>query len=247
MDNERVVMEILDGKKIYIVNSHQYVLLPWKIYIDCHDLPILITFDEHTDTRSAFSHYQYVCKQDPSNFFNKDILRNDVLFSTAVCNLKNDEHIDYALKVGILRKAFVMSFQSSGQTDRYNENIHYIRRPCYEGCPNGPHDDQCQEIYQKRAINAPEVEAMLNNIENIDKTICENRTIMVPYVLDIDLDYFHYEESLTPQDTSAFYKLIRNASIITIAKEPMYTYLDSDLLVDRIKYHIQRAMHEQAN
>jgi len=135
------------------------------------------------------------------------------LFSSAVNNLKNDEHIDYAIKLGMLLKAFVMSFQSSGLTDRNNENIHYIRRPCYEGCPNGTHDDQCQEIYRKRAINAPEIEAMLNNIENIDKTICANGTINVPYILDIDLDYFHYEESLNPQDTSSFYKLIQNASI----------------------------------
>lgn len=40
-----------------------------------------------------------------------------------------------------------------------------------------------------------------------------------PYVLDVDLDYFHTAKSVAPDDPSLFYELIRGASAITIAKE----------------------------
>jgi len=46
----------------------------------------------------------------------------------------------------------------------------------------------------------------------------------IPYVLDIDLDYFRTIKSLTPDDPSAFHDLIRRAVAITIATEPDYVH-----------------------
>jgi hypothetical protein len=40
-----------------------------------------------------------------------------------------------------------------------------------------------------------------------------------PYCLDIDLDSFHTHKALKPSDSSVFYRLIRNATAITIAVE----------------------------
>lgn len=41
-----------------------------------------------------------------------------------------------------------------------------------------------------------------------------------PYILDIDLDYFHSEKSIAPDDATRFHELIRNALAITVATEP---------------------------
>lgn len=36
-----------------------------------------------------------------------------------------------------------------------------------------------------------------------------------PYVLDIDLDYFHSEDAIEPGDAATFYRLVRNAVAVT--------------------------------
>jgi hypothetical protein len=75
-----------------------------------------------------------------------------------------------------------------------------------------------------------------------------------PYILDIDLDYFHSEKSINPTDTTAFYRLIRNSVAVTIATEPEcveYLRLDGSavtapMLLDRLKEHIKAAMMADA-
>jgi hypothetical protein len=71
----------------------------------------------------------------------------------------------------------------------------------------------------------------------------------IPYILDIDLDYFGTIKSLTPDDPSAFHDLIRRAVAITIATEPNYVHdlslnheLTSEYALQQIIGHIDNAM-----
>ena len=48
------------------------------------------------------------------------------------------------------------------------------------------------------------------------------------YILDIDLDYFHVPEAAEPMEDTIIRKLIRNASIITIAKESVCVEMCSE-------------------
>lgn len=71
-----------------------------------------------------------------------------------------------------------------------------------------------------------------------------------PYVLDIDLDYFHSEKAIEPDDPATFYRLVRNAVAVTIATEPGYVLdrrnegseVNGASLLDRMKQHIEAAM-----
>ena len=42
------------------------------------------------------------------------------------------------------------------------------------------------------------------------------------YILDIDLDFFHYKSSIEVNDYSFFNKLIKNSKAITIARESVW-------------------------
>lgn len=50
--------------------------------------------------------------------------------------------------------------------------------------------------------------------------INKNGVITCKYILDIDLDYFHKLESLSPKSYAIFGNLVKNAEIITVAEEP---------------------------
>lgn len=68
------------------------------------------------------------------------------------------------------------------------------------------------------------------------------------YILDIDLDYFSSIKSLKPEKTSIFYNLIRNAELITIAKEPECVklcsneVLTSEGVLSAVMKHIEKAL-----
>jgi hypothetical protein len=71
-----------------------------------------------------------------------------------------------------------------------------------------------------------------------------------PYVLDIDLDYFHSEKAIEPDDPATFYRLVRNAVAVTIATEPDYvedcrnegSKVTGESLLARMKQHIEAVM-----
>ena len=71
------------------------------------------------------------------------------------------------------------------------------------------------------------------------------------YILDIDLDYFSSEKSLSPVSTKIFYNLIRNADLITIAKEPLFVdmysqgTLTADEVLSKLIEHIKLALSDR--
>lgn len=73
-----------------------------------------------------------------------------------------------------------------------------------------------------------------------------------PYILDIDLDYFHNSKSIQPENHECFYALIRNAEAITIARESECVQMckedledscsfNSDFLQNKLLQHIHAA------
>ena len=69
------------------------------------------------------------------------------------------------------------------------------------------------------------------------------------YVLDIDLDYFHSDESIKPKDSKTFNSLIRNAQALTVAMERGCVetlklegeQIDSEILLVQLLDHIHNA------
>jgi hypothetical protein len=70
-----------------------------------------------------------------------------------------------------------------------------------------------------------------------------------PYILDIDLDYFHTSKAYAPDNPATFHRLIQNALAISIAKEEGCTSnlwigtesVEVATVLDRVYGHIDAA------
>jgi hypothetical protein len=71
-----------------------------------------------------------------------------------------------------------------------------------------------------------------------------------PFILDVDLDYFHTEKSIEPNDPTVFYELIKKAYVITVATEPKFIgyeklrgeNITADSLLKRLLKHFEKAL-----
>lgn len=111
-------------KRVYVADSHHHVIKEW---FRCRGSGMqLLSLDFHTDFREAFIHMSY----DPSagntytyssiihrQFLDKHIPCDDV--EAAIKDLRNDEHIDFAIKSEMIKKAFVFSHDTNSQKKTY--------------------------------------------------------------------------------------------------------------------------------
>lgn len=115
--------KIINNKDIYIVENHHHVLEPWANYRkETNETPILITLDHHTDCHPAFlfyCYYQYQREEiDKEEMYRNQEAQlidfNDVCtVRDAIEKLKHDEHIDAGIKSGIIKTAFIISYQAT--------------------------------------------------------------------------------------------------------------------------------------
>ena len=290
----------IKGKKIYILEKHNQAALPWaEIAQGCGKLVQLLTLDYHTDTRPAFTKYagaiyngkignpdyDDLIDEARNGHIEKVEKNNSVSVKEAVCNLKDDEQIDFAIRVGILSHAYVIAREKLKDEIMSNEYIEYSKE-----CEKPEHalnsfthklkkpedktyslpsnkiivlDDNSFELVNYLSGDAREKASKDIAIESkflagrIDKikTICKTADIESidngPYILDIDLDYFNTRKSIEPDDPEEFYKLIREAEAITIAKESSCVEslqhddenLTSDYLLEKLLEHIKKALN----
>lgn len=236
-------------KQLFICEKHHHVLYPWSVIRKQSNKQNLLTFDHHTDIIPAFNHYLY---------YNKSISLEDIVSNIniddkksifdALSKLRNDEHIDTAIKCGIINKAFVISCDGSFDNPPSNEFtaifsnddtavkymmseislpkiVTYPEADIYTiGTSEYWDDDAC--------LSDPFVSTMLSKIQ-----IMSGIDILeTEYILDVDLDYFHTYEALKQRDIDQFKKLLANATAITIATEPDYAKEDisPDILLNNI-------------
>lgn len=242
---------MINNKQIFIEEEHHHVLQHWIEYNrQTSSSPLVITLDYHTDTKPAF--HRYACRELGNNNskiieFRENTLENTNLENfDFIDNLQNDEHIDFAIRKNIVSKVYIRSFQGryDGRQDSCNEKIYHINSHCYSGCSKTVHDDDCNLIYCNRCIESEELIRQFTYISEIN----EDGFIRDNYILDIDLDFFRTIKSIDPDDASTFYRLIRGASIITIATEPLYVNevkfdkeINSEYLLKRLLEHIEQA------
>lgn len=256
METDLVIEKVVGGKKVYIVENHHEVIIPWAEYASNNETaPVLLTFDHHMDTRSAF--YRHSCKiggQAWRNVRDKLIADSNVNESTTIAaaleKLCNDEHIDFALQTGMISDAAVLSLMSAGICRDYaNSRIYYIDPCCTGKCNKSSHDDECLiEVYD-RVIEDEELSFKLNHINRFIPGFFISDRINKKFILDIDLDSFHTKKAINPKDMSVFNYLINNAEIITIATEGYYVELerkDDDInenyLLEKLLVHIENAI-----
>lgn len=250
----------INNKDICIVEEHHHVLEYWtELREILGDLPIVITLDHHTDTRTAFTvkiceDNNYIFPEDWEQKSYKMVsnvnLRNKNELKNMFTLLRNDEHIDFAIKGDIISECFIIAYRS----DIDQGKIHPLENTCYIGCNKESHDDDCSIIHWNQAIESILLQHKLSLMNDVKSNLVVNNIITENYILDIDLDYFHTIQSIHPKDTEVFYKLIRNASMITIATEPFYVNewknmghelddnFNSEYLLNQLLCHIEQAL-----
>lgn len=233
-------------KRVYITWSHHHVIKEWLRYqrTGVH----LLSFDYHTDFQEAFvrkagdpsAGYAYSSTRHKS-YLAKHIPCQDV--DAAIKDLRNDEHIDFAIETGMIEKAFVFSCDSSSFADErvmrvpnemeqigqarifsYSEMDHPIARP-YPYTP----------IKQAKVAKLVTTDEVLNEVIETFRRYGFNQA---NYILDFDCDFIRDKGAMEHDRFPTLKNLLNGAKAITIAREPDYVdkcsehTLSCDAIVD---------------
>ncbi|MGY2492015.1 UPF0489 family protein [Cupriavidus sp. CP313] len=121
---------------------------------------------------------------------------------------------------------------------------------CAIGCEKMPHDDDCVIARANQVLESNYLDRELATANRMASAMGLGAADSGPYILDIDLDYFHSEKAINPDDAATIYRLMRNSLAITVALEPECvkelrcegSHIDAHLLLERLKQHIAAAM-----
>lgn len=248
--------KVIKGKPIYIVENHHEVILPWVAYSSTNEIaPVLLTFDHHMDTRTAF--YRHSCtinECDWKTVSNKLLSTVDIDnlsdITSSLEKLRNNEHIDFSLKTNILSHAVIFSLLGVGICKDYsNDKICYVDPICISTCVKEDHNEECLLNTYNNVIERDELLFKLKQINKFIPGFFTDNTINKKFILDIDLDCFHTKKAINPNDISILNYLINNAEIITIATEGSYVELEKKeddinefYLLDKLLSHIENAL-----
>jgi hypothetical protein len=272
---------LLYGKPVYIFEEHNVGLAAWADVKANHNTPlILLTLDHHTDVHEAFISWAF--QENDRHLDNVEPIIEERLsrvnlvdpesLKIAVNDLRNDEQIDAALRLGIFYLAFCFNNQHHNTRsiaeqefidswepgaippeppffyDVPKRRIFEIGEICAIGCERMPHNDDCVEPAANQAIESVMLQRLIDTANSIALSADIADVTKVPYVLDIDLDYFRTKAAVLPKDPKVFHQLIRDAVAITIATEPEFVRMEriddttSGYALENILQHIDQAL-----
>lgn len=295
-DSDGIDTRTVESKRIYIVEQHHCVLLPWaRERRGLVSAPVLLSLDHHTDHRPPFLKSLIYLSNDADTestrreWLDAISFENDASVRDAIMRLSHDEHITTATNANILAAAFSINFQTfadrppSNEERAYGESmaieqclarhekglshpdkpprpftylctedrVYAIGSGCFPGCPKAPHDDDCVRDLYHAALETTFLDRQLGVLHEIGVStgLCKDLWA-TPFILDIDLDYFHTAKSVSPLDVSSFTRLVRAAICITIARESGCVLsermdgenITSDWLLDQLFRKIETAL-----
>lgn len=211
-------------KRVYIAESHHYVIKEWFRYkkSGVH----LLSFDYHTDFQEA------LVRKFRNSGTAKHISYNEYLstyiscydIDAAIKDLRHDEHIDFALRSGIIEKAYVFSSKSNTFDDErmidvsagcicssrsqiisYGEASHPLVQP-------HPYDETKKAWMAKNNTT----DQVLTDVIEVFQKYGFNQD---NYILDIDCDFIRDKAAMCHSNLKVLEKLIKGAKAITIARE----------------------------
>ena len=215
-------------KRVYITWSHHHVIKEWFRYqrTGVH----LLSFDYHTDFHEAFigksgdpsACYKYSSTRHNS-YLAKHIPCQDV--DEAIKDLKHDEHVDFAIRSGIIEKAFAFSRNGNSFRDKRVLSVPNHRTPIVQAqifsyceihhplATPQPYDDST-EAKMAKIITTDDV------LNEVIKTFREYGFNHDNYILDFDCDFIRDKDAMTHGNFQTLKNLIIGAKAITIAREP---------------------------
>lgn len=225
----------IGGKRVYVVEHHHQALEAWAEIRQCLDFsPTLLSLDRHNDTRPAF--WRYMAGQGlvtDNHYCNPELAlellntesakynyQNPASILQAIENLRHDEHIDAAVRLNIISRAFIIAFDQIEVTQRDIDGNFRERGDHMYVLPRLGDDDVLNRI---DADNSLETEWLYEKLEMIDEIapLDGDPDWKEPgFILDIDLDYFRTPKAVAPDDPMVFHAMISASQAITIALEP---------------------------
>lgn len=256
----------IGGKDVYIVQAHHHVLEGWaevRLAQGQAGAPALLTLDHHTDTHEPFLRYRHWATSKGLNHDNTQQKaamlpgliaaidwNNAATVEAAIDNLKHDEHVRTAIQAGIVSRAFVVNLFDETHADVAG-HVYSICSGCASiACPEPIHDDQCLRARADHVIESIHLNYEIDQLNTMAQAAVVPGVEADPYILDIDLDYFHTEKAIEPDDPATFYRLVQNALAITIATEPACVKelrlpgakIIGKSLLDRMTQHLETAL-----
>ncbi|HDR9033383.1 TPA: UPF0489 family protein [Burkholderia vietnamiensis] len=254
----------IGGKDVFIVQAHHHVLQGWAEVRRNNQgsAPALLTLDHHTDLEAPFDDHRYWTIH--PNGGARDTAKVDALLPgmidaidwnieatvlAAIDDLKHDEHIRTAVQAKILSRAFVVNLQTDNIVD---SEVYGTYGGCdATGCTKSTHDNRCTRTRADRVLESTYLDHELASLTRMAQAKGGLGPEAEPYILDIDLDYFHSEKSIEPDDPTTFYRLVQNALAITIATEPACvrelrcsgSKITAKSLLARMEQHLEAAQN----
>lgn len=202
-------------KKIFITEHHHHSLIPWDIIKrkEQREL-ILITFDHHSDTHPCKLNEWTNKKQ--LQTYDRKWAKNEIsntCLEDIVNLLINDEQLDTATLKGIVKEVY-----SFNHLNHKNENVSDLCNVFNIGYIDYIQSDDARDNF-KNEFEELMLDERLKRLNIFNKGLYVNNRVTTPYILDFDLDVFHFKETLQPKKSKILQNLISDAVAITITKE----------------------------
>lgn len=189
-------MILRQSGKAVLVEQHHYVLLPWtrlarETGLRCHAL----TLDHHTDVLASFTRSR---ERGDFDFSSEEAVRRNLDL------LHHDEHIDWALKAGVLESSRIISHENF--TSPADSRIAVSCDPLWPAPQEILDGSGAARFAAGQVLESGFLSRQIPSVPD-------------PLILDIDLDYFLCESALHPEDPSFFLELVSRARLITVSLE----------------------------
>jgi hypothetical protein len=192
----------IGGKTLSVSDYHHEVLTHWSmIKREAPERELFtLTLDHHTDVVEAFRGNRRV---------SSGAWQDEKSVADAVGKLKHDEHIDWAVKSGLICAAAVVAHVDS--TKPASDKI-VVRR-------DSRFPDEIIQLNQPDAFR-PLADRVLE--DDFLEPLLKGFPLERDFILDIDCDNFFSKKSLAPDEHRIFDALVRNCCGISISKESDY-------------------------
>ncbi len=213
--------------EVFAAEEHHQVLVPWsRLRRRLTSPPAVLTLDHHTDVMPAFGRFADGNESLRRSLISDFDFRSDSSVRSAVSVLRHDEHIDLALRSGIISESLIIAHENF--TVPAHPDIKIYVDPLW-----------------------PDAHTMLNNAEAFrpyaDRMLESGFLSQAGFraahwILDIDLDCLLTARSVMPSAPEYFRFLWHRSELVTVSMERDWVRLlrlpgeniDSDYLLDAL-------------
>lgn len=224
-----------------VVSQHHEVLRAWCRHRRTVETPpVAVTFDHHTDTLPAFSRAAS-CEAERESWIAEFDWRSDASVEAALRRLRHDEHLDLALRGGVISRSIVIAHSTENViTESLNPRIRVAADatwPELNCLLNHP------EEFRPRASRVFESDFLAERFAE-----AEFHPEDTPgFLFDLDLDYLLTRKALAPTDGTWLRHLLNSAALVTASREEEWLRLlrlDSELTPEFLLHQLRLRIAE---